>query len=494
MKVFGGIDPPQSRLVLAEICDTRNILKSAERHAFNHQMELFLPSSSQSTQLNDSKSKFYKIRAHPADLVSSTFVETYVKNGDFVALSLRTPIDHCNTMSFLPKGKLLLTLDKDSYQVLGLTGKPPSKRANHSRYTVTVDLVSPKYTPGSRIYERVQWCLSRDRVDEVELICMWLKDGISQNITFPKSVRVTQRSLEFSEHVFESLRQPQLSKFCSTNNVSSLATDSPNILSADTKVNSAVEFPGTESRDNNISCDVVKPDNVSDTEGDIKMSDVERPPTEEPLISGVSREGLSVNSQFGETEAPQSSSSCGVGPGESTSRSLSAKVNPEVQPGPTGEVKSRDTKHKPTKFRNTQLDLETESTMRELYDWLGLVSCRCEESLASLNDRSDEARTFISAFACPSLQIGAPGRALSHRWRGMIPSGAPSGKLAEARSLVDSGQVPWAALSVWGFPDSPVSWTPNEHTFTLSGDNGWTWIVLPGGRVWEIISFEDRQE
>lgn len=36
------------------------------------------------------------------------------------------------------------------------------------------------------------------------------------------------------------------------------------------------------------------------------------------------------------------------------------------------------------------------------------------------------------------------------------------------RSLVDDGHVPWAAVLVWGFVDTPVSWATHEHDVSVA--------------------------
>lgn len=40
--------------------------------------------------------------------------------------------------------------------------------------------------------------------------------------------------------------------------------------------------------------------------------------------------------------------------------------------------------------------------------------------------------------------------------------------------------LPWVALHVQGFLDSPVSWDLKEHTFYTDGDNSYTIVFRPG--------------
>ena len=44
----------------------------------------------------------------------------------------------------------------------------------------------------------------------------------------------------------------------------------------------------------------------------------------------------------------------------------------------------------------------------------------------------------------------------------------------------------WAAVCVWGFDDSPVSWKTNEHSYHVSGDNNYTVFVFGNGQYWFV--------
>lgn len=36
--------------------------------------------------------------------------------------------------------------------------------------------------------------------------------------------------------------------------------------------------------------------------------------------------------------------------------------------------------------------------------------------------------------------------------------------LQGAQEVVESGKAPWAAVSVWGWADSPIAWLGREHS------------------------------
>lgn len=54
--------------------------------------------------------------------------------------------------------------------------------------------------------------------------------------------------------------------------------------------------------------------------------------------------------------------------------------------------------------------------------------------------------------------------------------------------LASDETLPWAAVSVWGFEDAPVSWKLNEHGWYQSGDNHYNIIVFRTGQYWILTA------
>ena len=50
------------------------------------------------------------------------------------------------------------------------------------------------------------------------------------------------------------------------------------------------------------------------------------------------------------------------------------------------------------------------------------------------------------------------------------------------REQIQHDRVPWALLHVAGAVDTPVAWGAREHSYNLSGENGYSIAVLPQGR------------
>ncbi|KAG2427553.1 hypothetical protein HXX76_012207 [Chlamydomonas incerta] len=60
------------------------------------------------------------------------------------------------------------------------------------------------------------------------------------------------------------------------------------------------------------------------------------------------------------------------------------------------------------------------------------------------------------------------GTIVGRRWKGMVSQGQVAAVMKATSALVASRAVPWAAVHVWGFADTPVAWRGHEH-----GVGGW---------------------
>lgn len=122
---------------------------------FNYKVSVLLPdcgsAPSHLDAVLDGLNPFYLIR----DLPVHELLETPSLQG-VSALSYRTRLDEDNCVALLPNGHLSLSLDKDSFELLGVEGKP--SRFSHKRtirYVVSVDLTDSRMAPGGRGYRRL---------------------------------------------------------------------------------------------------------------------------------------------------------------------------------------------------------------------------------------------------------------------------------------------------------------------------------------------------
>ncbi|KAI4893117.1 hypothetical protein NFI96_020625 [Prochilodus magdalenae] len=135
--------------------------KHVSRHCFNYEISLLIPECGvlpvEIEEVIRNFSSYYIVR----DLPVYTFLEekwlgTVVKRGGFYALSHKTQIDEDNVFALSSGGHLVLSLDKDTYEQLGLEGRP--SLYNHrkvTRYVVSVDLTNKSLVPGTKRYQQV---------------------------------------------------------------------------------------------------------------------------------------------------------------------------------------------------------------------------------------------------------------------------------------------------------------------------------------------------
>eukprot|EP00903_Cladosiphon_okamuranus_P015557 g14362.t1 len=156
---------------------------------------------------------YYRARGPLSALVREPFLSSCVLNGGFSALALNAPSDQGNSFAILPGGVLVISLDRESFQTLGLPGeaaptrpKGKSKRAGAGagstggsvgvlgggaggtdRYVSAFDLSSKAFRPGKPLHDRVLSCLCGapgSGVDDEQgvaadvVVCSWAEAGV----------------------------------------------------------------------------------------------------------------------------------------------------------------------------------------------------------------------------------------------------------------------------------------------------------------------------
>ncbi|PRP86932.1 RNase P protein subunit [Planoprotostelium fungivorum] len=162
--MFRG-DPPSTRLnvVISSFLHPKsNHEKFIKGHQLNSQVEIIIPGIPQ---------RVYG----PITTFLDPIMLSLIRKGDFVAMSdygIHSSNNFC-----ISGGKLFMSLEKDTFQQLGLEGKPSKfHEPRGSHFDLTIDL--NKMNVGSKIYERTKWCLSR--LSPARFLCT---NG--QEISFP---------------------------------------------------------------------------------------------------------------------------------------------------------------------------------------------------------------------------------------------------------------------------------------------------------------------
>ncbi|XP_044773348.1 ribonuclease P protein subunit p40 isoform X3 [Neomonachus schauinslandi] len=100
-----------------------------ETHYHNYRVSILIPEcgilSKELKNLVMETGPYYFVKNLPLhELITHDFINTFVKKGSCCALTYNTNIDEDNTVALLPDGKLILSLDKDTYEETGLQGRP----------------------------------------------------------------------------------------------------------------------------------------------------------------------------------------------------------------------------------------------------------------------------------------------------------------------------------------------------------------------------------
>ncbi|XP_061550204.1 ribonuclease P protein subunit p40 isoform X1 [Phycodurus eques] len=141
-------------------CETSSLLQHnnrlcahLEQQPFNYKVTVLLPDcgcvpAQLDTALKSFQS-FYLVRKLPL----YELLDKHLSQGGVCGLSYKTHIEEDNCAFLKPNGHLCLSLDKDSYERLGIEGKACKPKS--SRYVVVVDLTDSSMAPGGRGYQRL---------------------------------------------------------------------------------------------------------------------------------------------------------------------------------------------------------------------------------------------------------------------------------------------------------------------------------------------------
>ncbi|KAL4623441.1 ribonuclease P protein subunit p40 isoform X1 [Arapaima gigas] len=157
--------------------------KHVSQHYFNYKVSVLIPDCGVLPQcLRDAVSgftSFYLVNEVPVfELLQEEFVENTVKKGGFYALSYKTRIDQDNVIALLPTGQLIMSVNKDTYEQLGLEGK--ASQYSHKqpvRYVVTINLTDKSMALGSKKYNRVLWALKENVPLKMDFLMGCQRDG-----------------------------------------------------------------------------------------------------------------------------------------------------------------------------------------------------------------------------------------------------------------------------------------------------------------------------
>ncbi|XP_007900844.1 ribonuclease P protein subunit p40 [Callorhinchus milii] len=168
------------------VCEKSNFQNRSSRHRqqvtghhYNCQVSILIPECGLLPPGVDALTRglgdYYLVKTLPVyEMIEFEFINTFVKKGGIYALSYNTRIDQNNTIALLPTGKLILSVDKDTYEELGLEGRPSQySHRKTMRHIITVDLSDANFVPGKKRYNRVMWALKEKKPLTFDFLMAW---------------------------------------------------------------------------------------------------------------------------------------------------------------------------------------------------------------------------------------------------------------------------------------------------------------------------------
>ncbi|XP_056148774.1 ribonuclease P protein subunit p40 [Lampris incognitus] len=216
-----GLDRTPRTLLVCEKSsfdhDKSRLRSHVAQHCFNYKVSLLVPECDvfppHLERTVNNFSRFYLVHGLPVyALLDKDFLETAVFKGSIYGLSYKTRIDEDNTFALLPSGRLVLSLDKDTYEVLGVEGKPSQYSSRRAlRYVVTVDLKDASWAPGGKQYQRLLTSLKeRLRLQSDFLLSQHHTDGGGSLEGFLSAYEWTEHRPQISHCVLTDLPCPDL--------------------------------------------------------------------------------------------------------------------------------------------------------------------------------------------------------------------------------------------------------------------------------------------
>ncbi|KAK7203017.1 ribonuclease P 40kDa subunit-domain-containing protein [Myxozyma melibiosi] len=139
--------------------------------------------------------------------------------------------------------------------------------------------------------------------------------------------------------------------------------------------------------------------------------------------------------------------------------------------------------HSMTKFltssKKDELRQYQEETLNEglahIFEWTSLLSLQSPRVV--LGDDINPLLSSYEVFTDDPEESPRADQASLVRIEGMITSGVVHKMFKNL--IINLPEDKWAVLTVYGFDDSPVSWRSEEHSYLLSGENGYTIVIKP---------------
>ncbi|XP_044114201.1 ribonuclease P protein subunit p40 isoform X2 [Neovison vison] len=187
-----------------------------ETHYHNYRVSFLIPEcgilSKELKNLVMETGPYYFVKNLPLhELITHEFIHSFVKKGSFYALTYNTNIDEDNTVALLPNGKLILSLDKDTYEETGLQGRP-SKYSGRKvmKFIVSIDLMDLSFNLNSKKYERISWSFKEKKPLKFDFLLAWHHTEESTVMSHFSSYRIQEHQPKIALSTVTELQCPVL--------------------------------------------------------------------------------------------------------------------------------------------------------------------------------------------------------------------------------------------------------------------------------------------
>ncbi|BGO99532.1 Proteophosphoglycan ppg4 [Rhodotorula toruloides ATCC 204091] len=213
--------------------------KAVERIPFGWQLEAILPSTASSAsvalataleEVSQASGSYCLCEGvNLGDLLTPDFLNSFVRSDSLVALSLDDAED-ADVVCIDGRGRLVLSLTKDTYELLGLPGRASAYGTLRQRFVVEISLADPAFRAGKPGFERVKralanWPERTNLLDELggqpaerpskrfDLLMSYVDDqGQPRPVSLPNSTCHSLRP-SFTSHIISSISVPKAASF-----------------------------------------------------------------------------------------------------------------------------------------------------------------------------------------------------------------------------------------------------------------------------------------
>uniref|UniRef100_H0V6G4 Ribonuclease P/MRP subunit p40 n=1 Tax=Cavia porcellus TaxID=10141 RepID=H0V6G4_CAVPO len=115
--------------------------------------------------------------------------------------------------TFVKKGKLILSLDKDTYEETGLQGRPSQYSGRRiMKFIISIDLMDLSFNLDSKKYERICWCLKEKKPLKFDFLLAWHQTGAEEStmMEYFSKYQIQERQPKVAMSTLRSLQCPVL--------------------------------------------------------------------------------------------------------------------------------------------------------------------------------------------------------------------------------------------------------------------------------------------